>query len=166
MAIIQVQEPRNLWSNASIFQSRAQGKWFTKGSKWYWRPIILYDVLELFKCGAGTGGNLGLKPQEKAGRIYALQMDKSIIKEAEKVHSYEFRVGYAEAIDDFKNVLFHFIETILTKMVQRGVLDDLHKRNLEKLTKSPAFLDVFTSRALTFTHFLYPVAKFSCAKTE
>lgn len=93
-------------------------------------------------------------------------MDKPLIKAAEGALSYVLQIGYEEADDGLKNPCFCFVETVSTEMAQCGALDNLFNRNLEKLTKSPTFMEASTTRTLTSSRFVLSVAKFICAKIE
>lgn len=78
----------------------------------------------------------------------------------EEVCSDAFLVRFDSANDGLKNSLYHFVESILTEMAQKGALDEVFDRSIECWTQSSSFMDTFARRALMSSRIVLPVAKF------
>lgn len=125
-------------------------------------PLTLPELFYLPLLRASTSQTV----RGEVRRIHVFKMNKSFIEAEEDAFSSVFQIGYSEANDGFKNALLYFVEMILTKIAKRGALDDLLERNLEKLTKSPMFIDVLQTCAIPSSRFICQVAKFIRAKIE
>lgn len=72
--------------------------------------------------------------QEEARRIYALEMNKSLLKAAEDAFSDTFRIGFKSANDGLKikNASIHFVKSMLADLALKEALNDILDRNIEK----------------------------------
>lgn len=93
-------------------------------------------------------------------------MDKSLIQVAEDALSYVFQAGFEESNESLKNASSYFTKTVLAQKAQRGILDNMLERRIEKWTKYSTFISAITRRTLTSSRFVRPVAKFIHVKIE
>lgn len=91
--------------------------------------------------------------------MFEFEMSESVMKAAENALSYASQASYEEENDGFKNASIYFVTTILTKMAHHGILDDMFESSIEKWTESFTLIDASTSRALTLSRLVPPVAK-------
>lgn len=87
--------------------------------------------------------------ERKVKRIRAPEIEMSTIRVAQDKFANAYKVVYGEANKSIKYFSFYFGETASAKMVQQNSLDVLFDRNVENLTKSSTFADVFRTRAVT-----------------
>lgn len=70
--------------------------------------------------------------QEEARRIYALEMDKPLIKDEEDALFNAFLNGFGEAGDGLKNASLYYVLKVLTEETHIGILDVMFQRIFEK----------------------------------
>lgn len=70
--------------------------------------------------------------QEEATGVYALEVDKSLLKAAKAALSNAFRIDFESTNDGLKNTPFRFVECVLANIALKGTLDDILDRNIEK----------------------------------
>lgn len=60
-----------------------------------------------------------------------------------------------------KTILFHILKCSVTKMARTGTVNDVFHCNVEHCTQSTIFVGAFVMRALDFSRYDSPVARFN-----
>lgn len=67
-----------------------------------------------------------------------------------------FMTSAAEVEDGLKNAPYNFKETVLTNMADKGALNEIFGRRIDRWTQSTSFMDAFISRVQVFLRFMRP----------
>lgn len=96
---------------------------------------------------------------EETKRIHASRVGLFLSKVTERALSGALLVGDDAVENGLRTSSYHFVMHIRTEMAATGEFHKMYDRNLEHWAQSFTFMNAFVRLALTFSQFVYTVAK-------
>lgn len=98
--------------------------------------------------------------QDEGERIYASQVNASMTRAAVEALSDVFLLRIDSAKAGLKQSSYHFVESVLMRIAEKGALNEVFDRTIGRWTQSSIFMEVLTKRVLASSRFVRPVAEF------